>query len=85
MTPAKCSRWLDTSAKPSRSVLAKSAGTGELRRIVEVAGRPENLKVAVTGLWQEQTAGRRWLTLTERRTYADVSTFGRRYQPLEEQ
>jgi hypothetical protein len=47
------------------------------RRLVE----PTN--VTIHGFWQQKINGE-WDLMARRTAYADVSTFGRRYQPLEE-
>jgi hypothetical protein len=80
--------WIDTGASDvPPSVLAKATGDGPFQRVVSVVrpGTYDHYRrgILVVGRWQEQR-GDQWVTLTERRTYADVSTFGRRYQPLEE-
>lgn len=80
--------WVDTGASDvPASVLAEASGHGPFHRIVNVTrtGTYDHTArgIAIIGRWQEQIDGK-WVTLAERRTYADVSTFGRRYKPLEE-
>lgn len=85
------SRWLDTRAKNptphaigDRRSHAKpgEAVPGEWRRIVKVVGVGTRF-AGIDGIWQQKTNGT-WETMAVRRTSADVSTFCRRYQPLEE-
>lgn len=83
--PPLDSRWLDTGVRNVPPSVADVADANcVIHRIVEVVGPVTNGRsVAVVGRWQQHRNGS-WEDLAVRPTSADVSTFGRRYQPLEE-
>ena len=85
--PGPGSQWVDTRASdipPSALRLSTYAEHPkvEYRRVVVVDGCADGRTVAVVGKWQEKLQGTpTWCTITMRRAYADVTSFGRRFKP----
>lgn len=82
-TPITGSLWLDTRASVPHHVEQRVTPDDVLRRTVEVVdtgGRG----ATIIGRWQRKTTAG-WETVMQRRTYCDLASFGRRYQPLTEE
>jgi hypothetical protein len=78
--PAEGSVWLDTGARNvPESVRLRAYPDSVLRRVVVVERCLDGRNVEVCGQWQEKIDDQ-WLTVAQRRTWAGVETFGRRYQ-----